>query len=543
MVALALLMMLAVFAALFLTSSRFDREGAAAGTDLVRMDLYAEGLAQYAQLCLVSGLWGFDEKPLNNDDRYPYNPTAPLTFDPTYVPGVKVAQNFLPGPDNAFDYYGGMVILRDWDTSMNNPFPPPQPQKARMSGLGTTAAQVPDEAIYYPNFWLTDPRIQYCMDPLYTRDAGAQDPLPTTKALMYLHPAFAPAGVPVAAGAPEGLDSLPPFSFDPSTLTAAQQAQFWWRWADLDGDGRADTPWLFYRPIGNGLYIRAAVRVEDTSSRLNVNVADTPLFVDGDTNTGNADLYEHPGGLSAANPQYPWQPYLTQAETLLRRSIYPGYPWLGAELDAAGKAYADAKDSRFPVLVDGTAPGTSDTKGIFEDQVGRFLSEFRLVDAVDEYLGAAPGGIGVNSLGYHPAVFLGDGASKPTGTTTTSWPGRYGLPNLLGYVPIADKPYQKGSPAPQALSLLGDATNDDPGRLGRASSRSCRHWSHPIRLGTPVLMGRQRRTFTRRPGGPTTPTAWPAGSRVPAVPLAPQWAPSPSRMTRIAPSAPTRPSA
>ena len=60
MVAMALLMMLAVFAALFLTSSRFDMGASAADLDAVRMDLYAEGMAQYIQSGMVAGLWGFD---------------------------------------------------------------------------------------------------------------------------------------------------------------------------------------------------------------------------------------------------------------------------------------------------------------------------------------------------------------------------------------------------------------------------------------------------------------------------------------------------
>ena len=80
MVALALLMLLAVFASLFLTSSRFDMDASTAGLDFVRMDLYAEGLAQYVQLCLVTDLWGFDDKPLNYAGRKPYGPTMPVVL-------------------------------------------------------------------------------------------------------------------------------------------------------------------------------------------------------------------------------------------------------------------------------------------------------------------------------------------------------------------------------------------------------------------------------------------------------------------------------
>ncbi len=61
MVALALLMMLAVFVALFLTSSRYDQDASTATLDYVRMDLYAEGMSQYVQQCVVGGLWGFDD--------------------------------------------------------------------------------------------------------------------------------------------------------------------------------------------------------------------------------------------------------------------------------------------------------------------------------------------------------------------------------------------------------------------------------------------------------------------------------------------------
>ena len=88
MVALALLMMLAVFASLFLTSSRFDIDASAADLDAVRMDLYAEGMAQYIQTCMVAGLWGFDDRPLNNDDVAPPAGVAPPSPVRTPRPGL-----------------------------------------------------------------------------------------------------------------------------------------------------------------------------------------------------------------------------------------------------------------------------------------------------------------------------------------------------------------------------------------------------------------------------------------------------------------------
>jgi len=130
MVSLALLIMLAVFASLFLVAGRFDRDASAANLDYVRLDLYAEGLAQYIQLCLVTDLWGFDDKPLNYDDdgtgsRIPKPGSIPLTEH--------------PGPDNPFDYFGGRVpVAIDLDGDSN-----------------------PDYSYdYFPDFWLTDPRVQ-----------------------------------------------------------------------------------------------------------------------------------------------------------------------------------------------------------------------------------------------------------------------------------------------------------------------------------------------------------------------------------------------
>lgn len=314
MVSLALLLMLAVFAALFLTSSRYDADASAADLDSVRMDLYAEGLFQYVQTCMVAGLWGFDDKPLNNDGVDPY--PVPAGTPPTGM----------PGPDSPFDYFGGEVLVSDPDGSV--------------AGTGTRSG---DETFFYPNFWLTDPRVQ-----IYQGD-GSQ---------VFLHAAFAPApNTPV-----------PFYNAGYATSPFAQ-----WIYADLDADGRADTPWLFFKPLGNGLYIRAAVRVEDTSSRVNVNVANHPI----------------PAG--------------TDAEALAA-AVYPGYP-------------ADY----YPI-------GTVNT-GIrpFGDEiVGGFLSELNLQGMLgDSELDQINRGDGANVPGRYGKL----------PTTARAWPHAPDAPDIPAYAP------------------------------------------------------------------------------------------------------------
>ena len=122
----------------------------------------------------------------------------------------------------------------------------------------------------------------------------------------------------------------------------------------MDNDGRADTPWQFIKPLGNGLYMRVSVRVEDTSSRVNANVADAPLFLE-DTTAGADSTW-----WSAPTPG----PLFTPGESLLRTTSYAGYPFLGT-WNAVGTY------SSFPILTDNVQQpcqflGRSNSAGSFQ---------------------------------------------------------------------------------------------------------------------------------------------------------------------------------
>ncbi len=242
MVALALLMMLAVFAALFLTSSRFDQDAATASVDYVRMDLYAEGLSQYIQNCMVADLWGFDDKPLNYDDdgtgRYTLRPGATYTYND--ASGQHV---YMPGPDAPFDYPGGRYILKAGTSS-------PDPVKV----TDVTAPASWDTAIC-PDFWLTSSS--------YDSTNNRWD-----------HPAFTPYGstdYPSILAA--NTDTQVPRDYVKGDATDRTATTL----GNPVGPNVKDTPWQFWTPLGNGLYLRAAVRVEDTSNRVNLNVARNPI--------------------------------------------------------------------------------------------------------------------------------------------------------------------------------------------------------------------------------------------------------------------------
>jgi len=383
MVALAMLIMLAVFAGLFLVSSRFDMEASAANVDYVRLDLYAEGLAQYIQLCLVMDLWGTDDKPLNYDD----DGSGAKVPRPGSVP---MSQQ--PGPDNPYDYFGGAVPV-DPDGTPGNA----------------------DDYVCYPDFWLTDPRVQ--------RD-------PMTADLVYLHPAFAPGGIPSDPALPPYLTGWPPFYIDPATLSQQDRTRFWWRWADLDGDGRADAPWLFYKDLGDGVYLRAAVRIEDTSSRININVADEPLFVD---------------AASVADP-----------ESFLRRAVYPGYPSL---------ADPDGNSLFTPFLLYLHLPPA--ILPVYGEYVGRFLSELNLLGAVKEWLVAA-GYSDADADAYSCHLNRGRDVDADG---TPDLPGRYGLYSAR-CLPYESYSNAAGLLPPDELQpLLGDTARGNPGRLGNALAR------------------------------------------------------------------------
>ena len=261
MVTLALLMMLAVFAALFLTSSRFDMDASTANIDYVRMDLYAEGIAQYVQSCMVTDLWGFDQIPLNYDGFVP---------KPGLIPtGMPV--------DNPFDYFGGRFVLgTGLDAALDAP-------EVANFGIGTTSLVNRDKA-YYPDFWLTSPSY------LNKNKFGT-----ATADVAWEHPAFAPYGVTevmrdnMAAALPRQYV----YNSD-SDLVAT-------RFGNKAFATGKDTPWLFWKALGNGLYIRAAVRVEDTSNRVNVNVARHPISVVGNY----TDLYHgYPSDVASAFPVF-----------------------------------------------------------------------------------------------------------------------------------------------------------------------------------------------------------------------------------------------
>jgi hypothetical protein len=402
MVALALLMMLAVFAALFLTSSRFDMDASAADLSAVRMDLYAEGLFQYVQNCLVLGLWGFDSIPLNYDDD---GGALRMTPRSGALPRRR------PGPDAPYDYFGGRVLV-DPD-QLTNPAMDPTPH---LTG---------DESFYYPNFWLTDPRVRFIEDDMAP---------PLTFKYRFSHPAFSPMGLPLLT-LPSGNEPSLPLYEDANYATNLIRR---WRFADMDGDGRADTPWLFYKPLGNGLYLRAAIRVEDTSSRINVNVANRPLHVDG-----------------GAAPAAPLPSTFSEIECLLRESLYAGYPWLG-RTDMPVSAAA----SRFPILSNAN-PMQQNTS---EEQVGRFLSETNLLGAFATWAQQAPR----LALSAPAAAAYALTLNNSDGVMPVI-PGRFGI--TTNSVPgiLADP---LNAPAAPRVPLLGDTVHGDPGRLGRTLEMS-----------------------------------------------------------------------
>jgi len=162
-----------------------------------------------------------------------------------------------------------------------------------------------------------------------------------------------------------------------------------------------------------------------------VNVANAPIYVDGDGSPGSA-------------------------ESWLRNTLYTGYPQLES-FDPSSGTWTGI----FPALTNNDGVGPVNDQ-VWEDAAGRFLSELNLVGAVREWLSSPA----VAAVGGDPAeaVLLNAGADLDS-DGTLDVPGRYGFRSPPDVLPYAQYSNPAAVPA-KLVPLLGDPATGDPGRFG-----------------------------------------------------------------------------